>query len=184
MLHLAFIHFFVRFLSNLSRKGIRNNKKSDGHLYWFCFRHFTVLKDISTEYFIQMNKARLCCTLIIFSDGSLRMFLTLFRFLLLHSIPYANEKGCSKILSCRHTLRFTLHSTLSLRLRHIAKDCVLNAYPFCESMIVLSSQASDTSAFSGLLSTFVFISTCFNRIEEFSVDNYASEFVLCSRVLP
>ena len=106
MLHLAFIHFFVRFLSNLSRKSIRNNKKSDGHLHWFCFRHFIVLKDISTEYFIQMNKARLCCTLIIFSDGSLRIFLTLFRFLLLHSIPYANEKGCSKILSCRHTLRF------------------------------------------------------------------------------
>ena len=176
MLHLAFIHFFVRFLSNLSRKGIRNNKKSDGHLHWFCFRHFTVLKDISTEYFIQMNKARLCCTLIIFSDGSLRMFLTLFRFLLLHSIPYANEKGCSKILSCRHTLRF-------LPQAH-CQDYVLNAYPFCESMIVLSSQASDTSAFSGLHSTFVFISTCFYRIEEFSVDNYASEFVLCSRVLP
>ena len=80
-------------------------KKSEEHLHWFCFRHFTVLKDISTEYFIQMNKARLCSTFI-FSHGRLRMFLTLFRFLLLHSIPYAHEKGCSKILSCRHTPRF------------------------------------------------------------------------------
>ena len=100
-----FIHFFVSSRTYLVKVSGIKKKNSDRHLHWFCFRHFTVLKDINTEYFIQMNKARLCCTFI-FSDGRLRMFLTLFRFLLLHAIPYANEKGCSNILSCRHTPRF------------------------------------------------------------------------------
>ena len=101
-------------------------KKSEGHLHWFCFRHFTVLKDISTEYFIQMNKARLCCTFI-FSDGLLRMSLTLFRFLLLHAIPYAHAKGSLKILSYRHTSRF-------LPRAHCHRLCFKRARLFCKSM--------------------------------------------------
>ena len=125
MLYLAFNHFFLRFLSNLSRKGIwNNNEKSDRHLHWFCFRHFTVLKDISTEYFIQMNKTRLCCTFI-FSDSRLRMFLALFLFLLLHSIPYANEKCSLKILSCRHTSRLRSKA-------HCQRLYLLNAQPFLQ----------------------------------------------------
>ena len=59
---------------------------------------------------------------------------------------------------------------------------------FCKSMILLSSQASDTCAFPGFLSTFVFISAkCFYRLQaffkDFSMDSYASELVFCSGVL-
>ena len=60
MLYLAFIHFYVSsrtFLVKLS--GIK--KSVD---IYTGFVSDTVLKDISTEYFIQMNKARVCRTLI------------------------------------------------------------------------------------------------------------------------
>lgn len=124
MLCLAFIHFFVSSGTSLVKVSGIKIKKSDGHLHWFCFRHFTVLKDISTEYFIQMNKARLCCTFI-FSDSRLRMFLALFLFLLLHSIPYANEKCSLKILSCRHTSRFRPQA-------HCQRLYLLNAQPFLQ----------------------------------------------------
>lgn len=91
LLYLAFIHFLVS--SRTSLVKLSEIKKSMGSCTGFQNRHFTVSKDISTEYFIQMNKARLCCTF--FSDGRLRMLLTLFRFLLLH------EKGSRKILLYR-----------------------------------------------------------------------------------
>ena len=45
-------------------------------------------------------------------------------------------------------------------------------------MIVLSSQASDTRAFSGLLLTFVFIPTFFYRMNKFLGDSYASDLGL------
>lgn len=60
LLYLAFIHFLVS--SRTSLVKLSEIKKSMGSCTGFQNRHFTVSKDISTEYFIQMNKARLCCT--------------------------------------------------------------------------------------------------------------------------
>ena len=92
-------------------------------MHWFSFRHFTVLKDINTEYFIQMNKARLCCTFI-------------FLMVVYECSSHYFDFFCSMqfhMLMKKVVQIFCHVDTLhAFCLRHIAKDYVLNAHPFLQ----------------------------------------------------
>ena len=94
-------------------------------------------------------------------------------------VPFDSTCSCKRLLK-----NYIIDTDHAFGIRRIA-----NRPSFiCKSMILLSSQASDTCAFPGFLSTFVFISAkCFYRLQavfkDFSMDGYASDLAFCSGVL-